>query len=79
VTQILDFYDIHFYMCSVSFPFSQQYCPVCHSGLDPWFDMLTTLSKVEGESSVSQIIMRLDAPRIVVRGRILESGMTGRN
>ena len=24
----------------------------CHSGLDPWFDRLTTLSKVEGESSV---------------------------
>jgi hypothetical protein len=23
----------------------------CHSGLDPWFDRLTTLSKVEGESS----------------------------
>ncbi|MEE4262131.1 MAG: hypothetical protein V2I56_05535 [Desulfobacteraceae bacterium] len=22
-----------------------------HSGLDPWFDRLTTLSKVEGESS----------------------------
>jgi len=35
--------------------------PYCHSGLDPWFDRLTilsevkgltTLSKVEGESSV---------------------------
>jgi hypothetical protein len=25
--------------------------PFCHSGLDPWFDRLTTLSKVEGESS----------------------------
>jgi hypothetical protein len=23
-----------------------------HSGLDPWFDVLTTLSAVEGESSV---------------------------
>ena len=23
-----------------------------HSGLDPWFDRLTTLSNVEGESSV---------------------------
>jgi len=23
----------------------------CHSGLDPWFDKLTTLSYVEGESS----------------------------
>jgi hypothetical protein len=23
----------------------------CHSGLDPWFDRLTTLSTVEGESS----------------------------
>ncbi|MGD8522941.1 MAG: hypothetical protein PVF56_17465 [Desulfobacterales bacterium] len=22
----------------------------CHPGLDPWFDRLTTLSKVEGES-----------------------------
>jgi len=22
----------------------------CHSGPDPWFDRLTTLSKVEGES-----------------------------
>jgi len=26
----------------------------CHSGLDPWFDRLTTLSKVEGESSAVQ-------------------------
>jgi hypothetical protein len=24
----------------------------CHSGLDPWFDRLTTLSQVEGESSI---------------------------
>jgi hypothetical protein len=35
-----------------------------HSGLDP-------------ESRIFQIFMYLDAPRIVVRGRILKSGMTG--
>jgi hypothetical protein len=33
----------------------------CHSGLDPWFDRLTTLSKVEGESSFYQVVKRLDA------------------
>ena len=62
----------------------------CHSGPDPWFDRpfdrltvlskvegLTTLSKVEGESSFFPIDLLLDAPRIVVRGRILKSGMTG--
>jgi hypothetical protein len=38
--------------------------------------MLTTLSKVEGESRFFQLDRSLDAPRIVVRGRILKSGMT---
>jgi len=33
----------------------------CHSGLDPWFDTLTTLSKVEGESSIFLIVLLLDA------------------
>jgi hypothetical protein len=51
---------------------------ICHSGLDPWFDRLTTLSEVEGESRGFRIVLILDAPRIVARGRILKSGMTRR-
>ena len=42
----------------------------CHSGLDPWFDRLTTLSNVDGEFyslSVSQ-----------ATGCRIKSGMTGR-
>jgi hypothetical protein len=40
-----------------------------HSGLDPWFDRLTTLSKVEGESST--------AYRYYISGcRIAKSGQT---
>jgi hypothetical protein len=43
----------------------------CHSGLDPWFDRLTTLSTVEGESS--------SVSRRYVSGCRIKSGMTGRN
>jgi len=43
----------------------------CHSGLDPWFDRLTTLSKVEGESSA--------VSGSYVSGCRIKSGMTGRN
>jgi len=42
----------------------------CHSGLDPWFDRLTTLSKVEGESSA--------VSRSYVSGCRIKSGMTVR-
>jgi hypothetical protein len=37
----------------------------CHSGLDPWFDRLTTLSKVEGESSVFFNVALLDAGSVM--------------
>jgi hypothetical protein len=30
----------------------QRICCFCHSGLDPWFHRLTTLSEAEGESVV---------------------------
>jgi len=40
----------------------------CHSGLDPWFDRLTTLSKVEGESSAFS--------NSCVTGCRIKSGMT---
>jgi hypothetical protein len=43
----------------------------CHSGLDPWFDRLTTLSTVEGESRVIS--------KSYVPGCRIKSGMTGRN
>jgi hypothetical protein len=33
----------------------------CHSGLDPWFGRLTTLSNVEGESRAFWHLMPLDA------------------
>jgi hypothetical protein len=39
--------------------------------LDPWFDRLTTLSTVEGES--------IDDSRSCVSGCRIRSGMTGRN
>jgi hypothetical protein len=42
----------------------------CHSGLNPWFDRLTTLSKVEGESSA--------VSGTYVSGCRIKSGMTGR-
>ena len=42
-----------------------------HSGLDPWFDRLTTLSNVEGESSA---FLPCDTT-----GCRIKSGMTGRN
>jgi hypothetical protein len=42
-----------------------------HSGLDPWFDRLTTLSKVEGESKA--------VSTSYVSGCRIKSGMTGRN
>jgi hypothetical protein len=41
-----------------------------HSGLDPWFDRLTTLSNAEGESSPVSIPS--------VSGCRIKSGMTGR-
>jgi len=43
----------------------------CHSGLDPWFDRLTTLSKVEGES--------IAVSGAYVSGCRIRSGMTGAN
>jgi len=43
----------------------------CHFGLDPWFDRLTTLSKVEGESSAVSCAY--------VSGCRIKSGMTGAN
>jgi hypothetical protein len=42
-----------------------------HSGLDPWFDRLTTLSKVEGESSTLS--------GYYSTGCRIKSGMTVRN
>jgi hypothetical protein len=42
----------------------------CHSGLDPWFDRLTTLSKVEGKSSSVSITY--------ASGCRIKSGMTVR-
>jgi hypothetical protein len=33
----------------------------CHSGLDPWFERRTTLSKVEVESIAYQSVTPLDA------------------
>jgi hypothetical protein len=50
----------------------------CHSGLDPWFDRLTTLSKVEGESSAVSRCYVSGCPCIGMRDRLLKSGMTGR-
>ena len=44
---------------------------ICHSGLDPWLDRLTTLSKVEGESSL--------VSGSCVSGCQSKSGMTGAN
>jgi hypothetical protein len=35
-----------------------------HSGLQPWFDRFTTLSEVQGESSVFLFIVLLDAGSI---------------
>jgi hypothetical protein len=50
-----------------------------HSGLDPWFDRLTTLSKVEGESSsFSKSYVNGCRSKIPSLAGI-ESGMTGRN
>jgi hypothetical protein len=40
-----------------------------HSGLDPWFDALTTLSKVEGESIIFS--------ECYATGCRIKSGMTG--
>jgi hypothetical protein len=40
----------------------------CHSGLDPWFDRLTTLNGVEGESSAFS--------EYVAPGCRIKSGMT---
>jgi hypothetical protein len=42
----------------------------CHSGLDPWFDRLTTLSEVEGESCVLS--------NYLATGCRIKSGMTFR-
>ena len=50
-----------------------------HSGLDPWFDRLTTLSEVEGESSAFSSCCASGYPRNAVRGRLLKSGMTSTN
>jgi hypothetical protein len=50
----------------------------CHSGLDPWFDRLTTLSKVEGESSAVSGRYVSGCPRIAMRYKLLKSSMTGR-
>jgi hypothetical protein len=42
----------------------------CHSGLDPWFDRLTTLSTVEGES--------ISVSATYASGCRIKSGMTVR-
>ncbi|MGD8765780.1 MAG: hypothetical protein PVG87_25960, partial [Desulfobacteraceae bacterium] len=43
----------------IDFVFYPQNRPICHSGLDPWFDMpidrLTVLSEVEGLTFLSKV------------------------
>jgi hypothetical protein len=49
----------------------------CHSGLDPWFDRLTTLSNVEGESSTFRTRHPNGCRSKIPSSAGIKSGMTG--